>query len=53
MSKKTNHEKWKNEEIKGKSRWPDCMANKSFFDKKSTKVSGIFFLSQFLINWII
>ena len=42
-----------NKEIKGKSRYADCMANKSFFDKIKHKSERDIVASQFLINWIL
>ena len=39
-----------NKEIKGKSRYADCMANKSFFDKIKHKSERDIVASEFLIN---
>ena len=40
----------KNKGIEGKSRCPDCMANKTFFDKIKNKSEQYIFVFQFLMN---
>ena len=41
-----------NKEVKGKSKYSDCMASKSLFHKKESKCEWDIIVSRFLINRI-